>query len=220
MTLSETLAATAHSAHAIGGRWRGELDEQDQRFLVKAFHRAESLAKVALCQALEQVPEQYRSELRAQLTDEERHVDVFANWHDEAEEAVPSPRLKERSEPVWFALLLVNEVAGFCQFHMLHGLLGEGAYAEAVAEVANDEVEHIERLSRWLVPWREAAAFADVEHIVRRFRRDLDGRMKQFLPRDAFESFRSDLAAAIDQLLVVAFGMSGKRDSEGAGKAE
>ena len=220
MTLSETLAATAHSAHAIGGRWRGELDEQDQRFLVKAFHRAESLAKVALCQALEQVPEQYRSELRAQLTDEERHVDVFANWHDEAEEAVPSPRLKERTEPVWFALLLVNEVAGFCQFHMLHGLLGEGAYADAVAEVAHDEIEHIERLSRWLEPWREAPAFTDIERIVHRFRRDLDGRMKQFLPRDEFEEFRAELATAIEQLLLVAFGMSGERYSEGSRQTE
>jgi len=220
MALTQSLEACAQRAHALGCQWRGTLSEQDQRFMVKAFHRAESLAKVALCQALEQVSEQYQPSLLAQLADEERHVDVFANWRDEAEEEVLSPRLKERTEPVWFALLLVNEVAGFCQFHMLHGLLGEGAYADAVAEVAHDEIEHIERLSRWLEPWREAPAFADIERIVRRFRRDLDGRMKQFLPRDEFEEFRAELATAIEQLLLVAFGMSGERYSEGSRQTE
>jgi len=189
----------------MGCQWRGTLSEQDQRFMVAAFHRAESLAKVALCQAIEQVSDRYREELLAQLADEERHVDVFANWHDETGEAVPSPRLKERTEPVWFALLLVNEVAGFCQFHMLHGLLGEGTYADAVAEVAEDEIEHIERLCRWLEPWREAPAFSDIERIVGRFRRDLDGRMKQFLPRDEFRELRDGLSSTIEGLLVTSF---------------
>jgi len=132
---------------------------------------------------------------------------VFAAWRDDKDEKVASPRLKERTEPVWFALLLVNEVAGFCQFHMLHGLLGEGPYADSVAEIAHDEIEHIERLSRWLQPWQESRAFDDVNRIVQRFRGDLDGRMKQFLPRDDFRDFRADLSATIDSLLITTFNL-------------
>jgi len=207
MALTDELHASAGRAHAIGSSWRGALGEQDQRFMVTAFHRAESLAKVALCQALEQVSDRYRPDLERQLDDEQRHVDVFAAWHDEPPADIRSPRARQRTEPVWFALLLVNEVAGFCQFHMLHGLLGEGRYADAVAQVARDEVEHIERLSRWLQPWQGAPAFADIERIVSRFRGRLDERMQQFLPRDDFREFRAELAATIDALLVCTFSL-------------
>ncbi len=206
-TLEAALEATAHQAKSTGERWQGKLDTQDQRFLVDAFHRAEALARHALCHALEQVSEDYRPKLHTQLQDEDRHVDVFANWHEQPPADVPVPKKKQRTEHVWFALLLVNEVAGFCQFHMLHGLLGEGSKADAVAEVARDEVEHILRLSRWLEPFRGSRAFADVERIVTRFRRDLDGRMRQFLPRDELHSFRAELSAIIEDLLLSTFDM-------------
>ena len=206
-SLETILEASAHRARLTGDRWRGQLDKQDQRFLVGAFHRAESLARHALCHALEQVSERYRPQLLTQLQDEDRHVDVFAHWDEQPAAAIPIPKKKQRTEPVWFALLLVNEVAGFCQFHMLNGLLGEGNKAEAVAEVAHDEIEHILRLSRWLAPFRDSRAFADIERIVTRFRRDLDGRMKQFLPRDEFSSFRDELSATINELLDATFAL-------------
>ncbi len=206
-SLEAILEASAHRAQQTGERWRGHLDKQDQLFLVGAFHRAESLARYALCHALEQVSEDYRPQLKTQLQDEDRHVDVFANWHEQPATPIPTPKRKQRTEPVWFALLLVNEVAGFCQFHMLNGLLGEGSKAEAVAEVAHDETEHILRLSRWLAPFRDSRAFADIERIVTRFRRDLDGRMKQFLPRDEFSSFRDELSATINELLDASFAL-------------
>ena len=206
-TLEDTLEASSRRAKSTGERWRGKLTNQDQRFLVEAFHRAEALARHALCQALEQVSEDYRPKLRTQLQDEDRHVDVFAHWHEQPAPEVPVPKTKQRTEHVWFALLLVNEVAGFCQFHMLHGLLGEGSKADAVAEVAHDEVEHILRLSAWLTPFQESRAFADVERIVTRFRRDLEGRMRQFLPRDELQSFRAELAVTIEDLLLATFAM-------------
>ena len=207
LSLESTLEASARRARETGARWQGQLNDQDQRFLVGAFHRAESLARHALCHALEQVSERYRPQLLRQLQDEDRHVDVFANWHEEPADAIPVPKEKQRTEPVWFALLLVNEVAGFCQFHMLSGLLGEGSKAEAVAAVALDETEHILRLSRWLAPYRDERAFADVERIVTRFRRDLDGRMKQFLPRDELSTFRGELSATINELLYASFAL-------------
>lgn len=206
-TLEATLEASSHRAKSTGERWRGKLDTQDQLFLVDAFHRAEALARHALCHAIEQVSEDYRPKLRTQLQDEDRHVDVFAHWHEQPAVDVPVPKTKQRTEHVWFALLLVNEVAGFCQFHMLHGLLGEGSKADAVAEVARDEVEHILRLSEWLEPFRDSRSFADVERIVTRFRRDLDGRMRQFLPRDEMHSLRAELSATIEELLLFTFAL-------------
>ena len=207
--LDTTLQTAEERARSAGERWRGRLDDQDQRFLINAFHRAESLARHALCQAIEQVTERYRSQLRAQLQDEDRHVAVFAHWHEKREASTPIPKCKQRSEPVWFALLLVNEVAGFCQFHMLHGLLGEGSRADAVAEIARDETEHIVRLARWITPFRDARAFADIERIVIRFRHDLDGRMKQFLPREEFSALREELSDTIQGLLLASFKLDG-----------
>ncbi len=208
-TLETALDTSAQRAQRTGARWRGLLNEQDQRFLVGAFHRAESLARHALCHALEQVSERYRPQLLTQLQDEDRHVDVFAHWDEQPAVAIPIPKKRQRTEPVWFALLLVNEVAGFCQFHMLQGLLGEGGKAEAVAEVARDESEHIVRLARWLAPFQGSRAFADIERIVARFRRDLDGRMKQFLPRDEFSPFRDELSGTINELLNASFTLEG-----------
>ncbi len=208
-TLETALDTSAQRAQRTGARWRGLLNEQDQRFLVGAFHRAESLARHALCHALVQVSERYRPQLLTQLQDEDRHVDVFAHWDEQPAVAIPIPKKRQRTEPVWFALLLVNEVAGFCQFHMLQGLLGEGGKAEAVAEVARDESEHIVRLARWLAPFQGSRAFADIERIVARFRRDLDGRMKQFLPRDEFSPFRDELSGTINELLNASFTLEG-----------
>jgi len=62
MALTQSLQNCAQQAHGIGCEWRGRLNEQAQYFLVKAFPRAESLAKIALCQALDQVAERYRPE--------------------------------------------------------------------------------------------------------------------------------------------------------------
>ena len=205
--LLEAIADSSRRAQAASHRYGQLLNDGDRRMLVQAFHRAESLARHALVDALDQVSEQYLAALKAQLADEDRHVDVFATWQQEAPPAVPAPRRKQRKEHVWFALLLANEVAGFCQFEMLSALLVDKTQQQQLQDIIRDETEHITRLARWLRPYRELPSFADVKRIAGRFNGDLEGRMQQFLPRQELAGFRREMGAVIRTLLEAAFGL-------------
>ena len=192
----------ADEATALAEKWRDRLTDDDTLALAKAFHRAESLAHAALEDAIEQVSESYRTELEEQLEDESRHVSVFARWLGPDVDDFRVPRSRQRTEPVWFAMLLVNEVAGFCQFHMLEGLVDDPSRAAEVAAVANDEVGHITRLVKWLLPHYGTKSQAQIDHLTGAFRNRLEGRMHQFLPREQLAELRREMAAIINRLLV------------------
>ena len=177
------------------------MNDADHRALAEAFYRAESLAHTALNRALEQVAQDYHRELREQIADEERHVAVFARWLGPDREAVVPPRPKTRPDFAWFTTLLLNECAGFCQFHMLAGLVGDAVREAEVLEVARDETVHIRRLVRWLEPAAATRAVAIMESMTRRFSNRLEGRMCQFLPRDELDGLRVSMAQVTAQLI-------------------
>ena len=201
MTLKDILDRAEAQTQQLASAWSPQLDDNDRRYLVMAFHRAEYLAQCALEAAIDQVSEGFRDELLEQLADEQRHVDVFAQWQSDDVPAIPSPRVRQRSEPVWFALLLINEAAGYCQFHMLMGLLGDGERRDAVAGILADERVHIARLQRWLEAYRGKPAYAQVMEIIASFRKKLPGRMAQFLPREELADLRVEMASRVDALI-------------------
>lgn len=197
-SVTDPIAAALQSARAgataVAAEWAACLTHEDRRALVWAFHRAEALAAVALEQAAAQVPRRYREELLEQLEDERRHVALFAEWLGDEPE-VPAPPEKERPWQHWFASLLLNELTGFCQFHLLAALV-EGEQRTAVLEAVADEEAHVERLVGWLRGSR-----SDLRRSVQRFCRALDGRMRQFFPREELAGVRAALGAVVERLL-------------------
>lgn len=173
----------------------------DRHDLNVAFYRAESLAHIALLCAMEQVDPRYAGELAEQIADEERHIGVFRRWLGDAAEPIRAPRPKQREQTVWFVTLLLNEVAGYCQFHMLAALVGEETAAQDVLEVARDEEVHIERLVRWLEPMAPTPAYKNVDAMLSRFEARLEGRMSQFLPRPELGELRQEMARITSELL-------------------
>ncbi len=194
MTPTPPLQTYADAARSAGERWAAALTGADQAHLGAAFHRAESLAHAAIEQALDQVAEAYRPELLEQLRDEERHVAVFAAWQATPCEPIQPARSKPRRDQVWFTTLLLNELAGYCQFHMLAGLVGDAVREADVLAVARDEEVHIARLTGWLAPDRDTASWRTVEAMAARFTKKLPSRMTQFLPRDELGALRAEMA--------------------------
>ena len=192
-SVAAILDSAAAQVRAAVGPFAGQLTPADHRRMAVAFHRAESLALNALRQALGQVGGAYRSELEEQIADEARHVDVFALG--DATPEVAAPAGKRRDEPVWFALLLVNEIAGFCQFHLLAAL--DEAAAGAALAIAEDERRHIERLARWLTRWRRAPVRETIERIGRTFVKNLPGRMTQFVVNPDLDALNHAMIAII-----------------------
>lgn len=195
-SIQRTLRMAASRCAKTAEKWSDDLTESDRSELVLAFHRAESLAHHALEQAIEQVSVRYRQELREQLLDEERHVDVFVSWHADCSEVVP-PRSKQRGEAVWFVTLLLNEIAGYCQFEMLKRLLGSDAKQAQIAEIVEDEERHIRRLHGWLLPIWDTPTAKILDRMVTRFSGRLEGRMAQFFPREGLASLRNEMAEHI-----------------------
>ena len=203
--VSEALARAAEQAALTAARWAPALTASDRRSLIRGFHRAEALAEVALRQAAAQVPRRYRDELAEQLEDERRHVALFSGWLGE-EDAVLAPAMKRRPWQHWFASLLLNELTGFCQFHLLAALLEPQERAQ-VLDVIADERHHVERLVRWLDGSR-----TDLDRSVHRFLRALDGRMRQFFPREDLSELRASLGTVVARLLgEVAAAIAGSR---------
>ena len=197
MSAGAALDAAAEATRRVAAAWAPGLTGGDRDALVAAFHRAESLAHGALEAALGQVGFRYRADLARQLADEARHVALFDGWRaDDTPVVLPAPR--SHDEATWFALLLVNEVAGFCQFTMLAALLPDPEAVAAVKAVATDEVEHVVRLSRWLA---ELRAGDILRTTARRFGKRLESRMHQFLPRPELLGLRQAMAAAIAETL-------------------
>ena len=185
--------------------WLGimpNVSKEDRRRLITAFHKAESLAEFALEDAIEQVRETYREDLVRQRAEEEKHVRVFASYLGETNE-VPRPKGRKRPESVWFTLLLLNELTGYCQFAFLFPLL-RNEEQELLAEVMGEEEEHVERLLRWMEPvWGERGGPQSVK-MVERFREDLPGRMEQFFEGEELDSLRKEwriVGSLLNQLL-------------------
>jgi len=198
---SPTLQWAAERARQVAAGAAAQLNDEDRRWLTAAFHRAEALAHAALLDAIDQLDAPYVEPLREQLADEERHVAVFADWQDEPPAPIRAPATRQRTEPVWFTTLLINEVAGYCQFEMLAALAEDPARRAQVEAVAADEVVHIERLVGWLEPWRPERSWAMVDRMVATFIGRLDGRMRQFLPRPELAELRGEMAALISDTL-------------------
>ena len=187
--------------------WADRMSEQDLRDLVFAFYQAESLARYALLETLEQVGPNYRDELMEQIADEDRHVDLFHRWGG-GFEVPPRPRPKEREDFVWFVILLLNELAGYCQFSMLYALLGTPEQRREIEEIAADEQRHIDRLLGWTEDVWESRRGNVARKIVEGFQNKLAGRMGQFFPRADLDGLRGEMAEHIQWLLM------GLHDSE------
>jgi len=198
--LEELFESVRNRAQSIADTHRHLLTADDHRMLALAFHRAESLAEYALEEALDQVPDVKRAELIEQIEDERRHINVFAHWLGDPPD-VPRPKAKKRPPVVWYSVLLANEVAGFCQFHMLAGLLEDQGRREAVDAIAADECVHIARLVGWLQEFAATKTWGSVVQVTDAFRRRLEMRMQQFLPRDELSAVRAEMAALIDSTL-------------------
>lgn len=201
MIIEHPLEKTAAECRQIAAQWVGELTSEDQRYMVRAFHRAESLAHHALSDAIEQLPQNFQIELLEQLADETHLINIFANWHNNEPNVIRIPKNKQRGAHMWFALLLINEITGFCQFQMLYGLQKNPQKAEDVADIIADEIRHIQRLVRWLEPFEETPSKTEIQRIIAAFRSKLVQRMTQFLPREELSGLRTQMAAAIDTLL-------------------
>ena len=205
--LTPLLDRVETEACAIAQRYRAELRDEDHHMLVLAFYRAETLAEYALLEAHAQVPTAYQEELAEQIEDERRHVAVFADWMQEPPE-IPVPKSKRRPNDVWYSVLLANEIAGYCQFHMLAGLLADPARREAVESIARDERRHIARLTRWIRQYAGQPTWGSITQVTSAFRRRLDTRMEQFLPRSELSDVRKDMAQLIDSCLLDALALA------------
>ena len=195
--------ALAHGADACAQSlrsWENELIEEDWRELVYAFYRAESLARAALVTAIEQVHESHRSGLQEQLEDESRHVDVFAGWIGDAPE-LGYPKPKTREDGVWFAVLLINVITGYCQFRMLSALLSSPEQRAEIEQVIGDEENHIVRLVRWLEPIWPTPNGHIPRQMITAFVRGLNGRMCQFFPRNDLDGLRQEIGGHIGTTL-------------------
>ena len=193
------LASSAREAANLARNHAERFGKEDRRRLITAFHKAESLAEFALEDAIEQVRETYREDLVRQRAEEEKHVRVFASYLGETNE-VPRPKGRKRPESVWFTLLLLNELTGYCQFAFLFPLL-RNEEQELLAEVMGEEEEHVERLLGWMEPvWGERGGPQSVK-MVERFREDLPGRMEQFFEGEELDSLRKGMEGIVGSLL-------------------
>ena len=136
------LARTAMACFRTSEAWKGRLSIADRSNLIRAFHRAEALAEFALLDAIEQVPPQHAEDLRRQRMEEERHVHVFSSFLEHQVEEPLRPKSKKRPPSVWYGLLLLNELTGYCQFSMLAALL-DLQEQRLLATVMADEEEHV-----------------------------------------------------------------------------
>jgi hypothetical protein len=205
----QLLNSVQSAAETLAHRYRSTLTADDHQQLALAFHRAESLAEYALEEALQQVPNDKSHELIEQIEDERRHINVFAHWLG-APPDIPRPKSKNRPPVVWYSILLANEIAGFCQFHMLAGLLEDTERRDAVNAIAADERVHIARLVRWLQEFKDTPTWGSVVQVTDAFRRRLGMRMQQFLPREELSNVRTEMAEIIDSMLAAALGLEVK----------
>lgn len=194
------LAHAAAQADAVAARWSQSLNATDRQALILGFYMAETLAGGAIEQALSQLPSGYHPGLKSQREDEDRHIGTFATWLGAPPE-VPIPRPRQRQIIQWLVMLLVNELTGFCQFHMLARMLAEPDAIEAVNAIAADERVHIRRLLEWLEPLWKTRSALPVGDFIARFRRELPGRMCQFFPREELGALRDEMVRVIDTLL-------------------
>ena len=194
----------AEACRSTAREWVSAMTPPDRRGMVVAFYEAESLAAMALDDAIAQVGEAYRGALITQREDESRHVDVFSRWGGEIR-PLPKPRVRLRDEHVWFTLLLINELTGYCQFMMLHALLESPGERREVEGICQDEQEHIGRLMQWMGPVMESRSARVCNAIVQRFRRGLDGRMSQFFPREDLAPLREAMRGHVGELLEAVF---------------
>ena len=193
------LSAAASAAAHLASTGKETFGARERRSLIAAFHKAESLAEFALEDATEQVRESYRADLVRQRHEEEKHVRVFASYLDDVE-AVPRPKGRKRPEAVWFTLLLLNELTGYCQFAFLYPLLDPSEQI-LLEEVMTEEEEHVERLLRWMLPVWEERGGPQAIRMVERFRDDLPGRMEQFFEGDELRALREGMEGVVSKLL-------------------
>lgn len=196
----EDLAKAAMDCFRTAEAWKEQLSEGDKGSLIRAFHRAESLAEYALVEAIKQVPEDHGKDLARQRVEEERHVDVFAGFLGGEVEIPLRPKSKVRPPSVWYGLLLLNELTGYCQFSMLAALLDPGE-REVLETVMEDEEEHVERLLRWMEPVWGSRESEQATKMVQRFRADLPGRMEQFFEGPHLEGLRQEMGSHVRGLL-------------------
>jgi len=196
----EDLSQAAMACFRTAEAWKEQLSEGDSASLIRAFHRAEALAEYALVEAIKQVPEEHSKDLARQRVEEERHVDVFAGFLGGAVEIPPRPKSKVRPSSVWYGLLLLNELTGYCQFSMLAALLAPGERA-VLETVMDDEEEHVERLLRWMEPVWGGRERTQAIRMVERFRADLPGRMEQFFEGPHLEGLRQEMGSHVRGLL-------------------
>ena len=196
----EALANASKACHGSAVRWRSDLSEKDFKGLVRAFHRAESLAEFALMDAIEQVRPEHVVDLQRQRQDEEKHVHVFAHFLDGEVESPHRPKSRVRPEAVWYTLLLLNELTGFCQFSFLHALLPVDKQ-EILEDVMVDEEEHVERLLRWMLPVWEGRGREQAIRMLDRFADDLPGRMDQFFEGEQLADLRGEMGSHVGVLL-------------------
>jgi hypothetical protein len=196
----EDLAKAAMDCFRTAEVWKAQLSEGDKGSLIRAFHRAEALAEFALVEAIMQVPEEHGKDLARQRVEEERHVDVFAGFLGGAVDIPPRPKSKVRPPSVWYGLLLLNELTGYCQFSMLAALL-EPSERFVLETVIAEEEEHVERLLRWMEPVWESRECQQATRMVQRFRADLPGRMEQFFEGPHLEGLRQEMGGHVRVLL-------------------
>ena len=196
----EALETAARACHQSAVGWRSELGKEDFRGLVRAFHRAESLAEFALMDAMEQVRPEHVAPLQRQREEEEKHVNVFADFLDGQVETPHRPKSRVRPEAVWYTLLLLNELTGFCQFSFLHALLPKEKQV-ILEDVMADEEEHVERLLRWMLPVWEGRGRTQAIRMLDRFSDDLPGRMEQFFEGEHLSELRQEMHGHVGGLL-------------------
>lgn len=195
------VARAAGLCEETARRWADRLSSAERDVLVLAFYRAESLAEYALEDAVEQLDECYRKDLIRQGVEEEKHVAVFAGFLSGNPPPVLRPKSKVRPRSVWFALLLLNELTGYCQFSMLKPLLETPEARMLLEEVMKEEEEHIERLLRWMEPEWTGRGKHQVEKMVSRFQQALMGRMEQFFEGAELADLRREMGSHVSGLL-------------------
>ncbi len=196
------LERVAEACRATGRTWSKDLDHEARRILVTAFYRAESLAGYALEDAIVQVPEPFVEDLIRQRREEQEHVDVFAGLLVEPPE-VARPQTRTRPKTVWFTLLLLNEITGYCQFSLLTQLLETDGQRDQLAQVIREEEEHIARLLRWMQPEWSGRGGPQSRVMVQRFMDGLPGRMEQFFEGEGLAGLRDEVRGHVQSLLEV-----------------
>lgn len=194
------LREVSERTRVVTALWSPHLNFQDKITLYEAFEMAETFALFALECAVEQVADRYRNELQEQIEDERRHIMVFSEWRGLELREINRIR-RTREDYVWFTLLLVNELTGYCQFQMLSSLVETEAQRDEVDRICKDEEKHIDRLIRWLFPVKGSSRAVVPREIVLRFERELPQRMQQFMPREELAPLRGAIAAQVSILL-------------------